>query len=139
MATAKISFREKFCYGLGDTSFNIFMGVTMMFLTVFYTDVFKLNPAAMGTLFLVTRIIDAISDPLCGMISDRVKSRFGRYRSWLLYFSVPYGISCAAVFFSPDLSETGRIILRLRHVHLLGFVLHLRVRALRLAVRRHYR
>ena len=57
----------------------------------------------MGTLFLVTRIIDAISDPLCGMISDRTKSRFGRYRSWLLYFSIPYGISCAAVFFCPDL------------------------------------
>ncbi|MDO5352776.1 MAG: glycoside-pentoside-hexuronide (GPH):cation symporter [Succinatimonas sp.] len=99
----KISFREKFCYGLGDTSFNIFMGFTMMFLTIFYTDVFKLDPIVMGTLFLVTRIIDAISDPLCGMISDRTKSRFGRYRSWLLYFSIPYGISCAAVFFCPDL------------------------------------
>lgn len=79
------------------------MGFTMMFLTIFYTDVFKLDPIVMGTLFLVTRIIDAISDPLCGMISDRTKSRFGRYRSWLLYFSIPYGISCAAVFFCPDL------------------------------------
>ncbi len=100
----KKSLLEKsFCYGLGDTSFNIFMGFTMMFLTIFYTDVFKLDPIVMGTLFLVTRIIDAISDPLCGMISDRTKSRFGRYRSWLLYFSIPYGISCAAVFFCPDL------------------------------------
>ena len=106
----KISFREKFCYGLGDASFNIFMGITMMLLTVFYTDVFKLDPAAMGTLFLVTRVIDAISDPLCGMISDRTVSRFGRYRSWLLYFSIPYGVSCAAVFFCPDLSDTGKTI-----------------------------
>ena len=77
----KISLREKICYGLGDTSFNIFMGFTMMFLTIFYTDVFKLDPIVMGTLFLVTRIIDTISDPLLGMISDRTKSRFGRYRA----------------------------------------------------------
>lgn len=49
--TEKLSFREKFCYGLGDASMNIFMGFTMMFLTIFYTDVFKLNPAVMGTLF----------------------------------------------------------------------------------------
>lgn len=81
--TEKLSFREKFCYGLGDASMNIFMGFTMMFLTIFYTDVFKLNPAVMGTLFLAVRFIDAISDPLCGMISDRTKSVRGRYRPWL--------------------------------------------------------
>lgn len=110
MTTEKISFREKFCYGLGDTSFNIFMGFTMMFLTVYYTDVMMLDPAVMGTLFLITRIIDAFSDPLCGMISDRTRSRFGRYRSWLLIFAVPYGISCAAVFFTPDFGPTGRAV-----------------------------
>lgn len=108
--TEKISFREKFCYGLGDASLNIFMGFTMMFLTIFYTDVFKLNPAVMGTLFLAVRLIDAISDPLCGMISDRTKSRMGRYRPWLLFASVPYGLSCAALFFCPELSETGKVI-----------------------------
>lgn len=106
----KISFREKFCYGLGDASLNIFMGFTMMFLTIFYTDVFKLDPAVMGTLFLAVRFIDAISDPLCGMISDRTKSRLGRYRPWLLFAAVPYGASCAALFFSPELSDTGRAI-----------------------------
>lgn len=108
--TEKLSFREKFCYGLGDASMNIFMGFTMMFLTIFYTDVFKLNPAVMGTLFLAVRFIDAISDPLCGMISDRTKSVRGRYRPWLLFAAIPYGVSCAALFFSPDLSETGRAI-----------------------------
>lgn len=100
--TEKLSFREKFCYGLGDASMNIFMGFTMMFLTIFYTDVFKLNPAVMGTLFLAVRFIDAISDPLCGMISDRTKSVRGRYRPWLLFAAIPYGVSCAALFFSPD-------------------------------------
>ncbi|VYT78367.1 MFS transporter [Metakosakonia massiliensis] len=105
-----VSFREKFCYGLGDTSANIFMGMTMMFLSIYYTDVFKLNPAAMGTLFLITRLIDAISDPVIGALSDRTRSRRGRYRPWLLWFALPYGLSCAAVFFSPDLGETGRTL-----------------------------
>lgn len=108
--TEKLSFREKFCYGLGDASLNIFMGFTMMFLTVFYTDVFKLNPAVMGTLFLAVRFIDAISDPLCGMLSDRTVSAKGRYRPWLLYAALPYGISCAAIFLCPDLSDTGKAI-----------------------------
>lgn len=108
--TEKLSFREKFCYGLGDASANIFMGFTLMFLTVYYTDVFKLDPAVMGTLFLISRFIDAVSDPLIGMISDRTKSKHGRYRSWLLYSAVPYGISCGILFLSPDLGETGRVI-----------------------------
>lgn len=109
-AAPQISFREKFCYGLGDTSANIFMGMTMMFLSIYYTDVFKLSPAAMGTLFLITRLIDAISDPLIGSFSDRTRSRHGRYRPWLLWFAIPYGLSCAAVFFSPELGETGRML-----------------------------
>lgn len=101
-----IRLKEKFSYGLGDASANIFMGMTMMFLTIYYTDVFKLNPVTMGTLFLVTRVMDAISDPLIGMFSDKTKSRHGRYRPWLLWFAIPYGLSCAAVFFSPDLPES---------------------------------
>jgi len=109
-AISKVSFREKFCYGLGDTSANIFMGMTMMFLSIYYTDVFKLDPAVMGTLFLITRLLDAVSDPIIGSLSDRTKSKYGRYRPWLLWFAVPYGLSCAAVFFSPELGETGRVI-----------------------------
>lgn len=106
----KLSFREKFCYGLGDASANIFMGFTMMFLTVYYTDVFKLNPAVMGTLFLISRFLDAVFDPLIGMISDRTQSKYGKYRSWLLYFSIPYGLSCGVLFLGPDLGEMGRAI-----------------------------
>jgi glycoside/pentoside/hexuronide:cation symporter, GPH family len=101
-----IKFKEKFSYGLGDASANIFMGMTMMFLTIFYTDVFRLNPVTMGTLFLLTRFMDAIADPLIGMFADKTKSKHGRYRPWLLWFAIPYGLSCAAVFFSPELPES---------------------------------
>lgn len=110
MAAEKISLKEKISYGLGDTSLNIFNGITMMLMTVYFTDTFKLDPAIMGTLFLVARLIDGITDPLCGMLSDRVKSRHGRYRFFLLYFSVPFGVSCAALFMCPDLGPTGRTI-----------------------------
>ena len=105
-----ITLREKFCYGLGDTSANIFMGMTMMFLSIYYTDVFRLSPVAMGSLFLLARFIDAIGDPLIGLLADRTRSPRGRYRPWLLWFALPYGLSCAAVFFSPELSATGRIV-----------------------------
>lgn len=105
-----IALREKFCYGLGDTSANIFMGMTMMFLSIYYTDVFHLSPAVMGSLFLLARLIDAVGDPLIGLLSDRTRSPRGRYRPWLLWFSIPYGLSCAAVFFSPELSDMGRTL-----------------------------
>ncbi len=108
--TEKLSLKEKISYGLGDCSMNILMGFTMMFLTIYYTDVFKLNPAVMGTLFLVARIVDAITDPMCGVISDRTRNRLGRYRCYLLYFAVPYGVACAAIFWTPDLGETGKVI-----------------------------
>ncbi len=106
----RLTLGEKVSYGLGDCAMNILMGFTLMFLTVYYTDVFRLNPAVMGTLFLVARIVDGFTDPMCGIISDRTKSRFGRYRCYLLYFSIPYGVACAALFFSPDLPEMGRVI-----------------------------
>lgn len=106
-----ISFREKFSYGLGDASANIFMGMTMMFLTIYYTDVFRLNPVTMGTLFLLTRVMDGIADPLIGMLADKTRSKHGRYRPWMLWFAIPYGLSCAAVFFSPGFPESWRTLL----------------------------
>lgn len=105
-----LTLREKLCYGLGDTSANIFMGMTMMFLSIYYTDVFQLNPAIMGSLFLMARLLDAFGDPLIGLLADRTRSSRGRYRPWLLWFALPYGLSCAAVFFSPELSAFWRTV-----------------------------
>lgn len=69
--SGKISIREKICYGLGDSSANIFFGMTMMFLPYFYTDVVGLTAGAMGTLFLIARLVDAFSDPFIGNFADR--------------------------------------------------------------------
>lgn len=106
----KISIREKICYGLGDSSANIFLGMTMMFLPYFYTDVVGISAASMGVLFLVIRLFDACYDPFIGNIADNTRSKYGRYRPWLLYLAIPYGLSCFLVFSTPDFSETGKLI-----------------------------
>lgn len=66
----KLSIKEKICYGLGDSSANIFLGMTMMFLPYFYTDVLGISAAAMGILFIVARLVDAFYDPFIGNISS---------------------------------------------------------------------
>lgn len=105
----KLSIKEKVCYGLGDSSANIFLGMTMMFLPYFYTDVLGISAAAMGVLFIVARLVDAFYDPFIGNIADRTRSRYGSYRPFLLYLAVPYGISCLLVFLAPDFSPTGKL------------------------------
>ena len=76
-----LGFREKLGYGLGDTASNFFFVTFNMFLLYYYTDVFGLLPAAVGTMFLVTKVVDAVSDPLMGIIADRTNSRWGKYLS----------------------------------------------------------
>jgi GPH family glycoside/pentoside/hexuronide:cation symporter len=82
---AALSFREKLGYGLGDTASNFFFQVFNLFLMYYYTDIFGLAPAAVGAMFLVTKAIDAISDPVMGLIADRTTSRWGKYRPYLLF------------------------------------------------------
>lgn len=93
-AADHISIREKICYGLGDSSANIFFGMTMMFLPYFYTDVVGLTASAMGALFLIARLVDAFSDPIIGNFADRHETKHGHYRPFLLYLAIPYGLSC---------------------------------------------
>ncbi|MBK0031326.1 MFS transporter [Erwinia sp. S43] len=106
----KLSVREKICFGLGDSSANIFLGMTMMFLPYFYTDVLGISAAAMGLLFVIARLVDAFYDPFIGNVADRLKTRHGHYRPWLLWLAVPYGLSCLLVFLAPDFSPTGKLV-----------------------------
>ena len=77
----KLSLREKIGYGLGDAGGTVITCLIMNFLTFFYTDVFGLTPALVGTLFLALRVFDAVSDPIMGVLADRTQSRWGRFRS----------------------------------------------------------
>ena len=108
--TIPLKFREKLGYGLGDTASNFFFQVFNLFLLYYYTDVFGLAPAAVGTMFLVTKVVDAISDPIMGLVADRTNTRWGKFRPYLLWAAIPYGFFGYAMFFSPDLSATGKLI-----------------------------
>jgi len=110
METEPLSFREKLGYGLGDTASNFFFQVFNLFLMYYYTDIFGLAPAAVGAMFLVTKAIDAVSDPVMGLIADRTNSRWGKYRPYLLWGAIPYGICGYLMFAGPELSDTGKLI-----------------------------
>ncbi len=104
-----LKFREKMAYGLGDTASNIVFQTVMLYLAFFYTDVFGISPAFVGTMFLVVRIIDAITDPLMGALADRTQTKYGKFRPYLLWFALPFGAISVLAFTTPDFSETGKM------------------------------
>ncbi len=108
--TEKLKLKEKMSYGLGDFASSMFWKLFSMFLLFFYTDVFGISAAAVGTMFLVTRIWDAANDPLMGIIGDRTNTRWGKFRPYLLFVAVPFGIIGVLTFTTPNLSETGKLI-----------------------------
>ncbi|EHS2035465.1 MFS transporter [Salmonella enterica] len=97
-----LSVREKIGYGLGDAGGTVITCLIMNFLTFFYTDVFGLTPALVGTLFIALRVFDAISDPVMGIIADRTQSRWRRFRPWQLWMAIPIGIIGILTFTVPD-------------------------------------
>jgi GPH family glycoside/pentoside/hexuronide:cation symporter len=106
----KLPVLEKFGYGLGDTASNIVFQVVINFMMYFYTDVFGIGAAAVGTLMLVVRLFDAITDPVMGGIADRTRTRWGSYRPYLFWMAFPYGILAVLTFTTPDFSEPGKLI-----------------------------
>lgn len=105
----KISVIEKIGFGAGDMAVNISLMSISMLLTYFYTDVFGLNPVDMGILFLVVRVFDAFVDPLMGWITDKVVTKYGRYRHWFGFGALPFGISIFLLFYTPEVSYTWKI------------------------------
>ena len=106
----KLSLKEKIGYSLGDTASNLFFQTFILFLPIFYTDVFGLPAAAMGTLFLFTRIFDAANDPVMGTIADRTNTRWGKFRPYLLIFAIPFGIAGVLTFTTPNFDASGKLI-----------------------------
>ena len=104
MATLK----EKIGYGFGDMASSMFWKVFSAYLPIFYTNVFKLDLGLAAVLFLVTKIWDAVSDPMMGIIADRTNSRWGKYRPYLLWIAVPFAIAGVLLFTTPDMGETGK-------------------------------
>ncbi len=106
----RLSFKENLGFGLGDMASNFFFQTFGIFLLYYYTDVFGIEPAAAGTMFFLTRLIDAFTDPAMGAIADRTKTRWGKYRPYLLWMAIPYGICGYLIFANPDLEGASKLI-----------------------------
>ncbi len=106
----KLSLLEKIGYGSGDAAVNVVISSFFLIITFFYTDVFGLNPKDMALLFLLVRFMDAIADPVMGLITDKFKFKAGRYRPYFLFLSVPFGISVFLTFTTPGFDYAGKLI-----------------------------
>jgi GPH family glycoside/pentoside/hexuronide:cation symporter len=106
----KLRLREKVGYALGDTASNFYWKSFEFFLFIFYTDVFGLSPVTAGTMFAVTRVFDALIDPVMGTIADRTHSRWGRFRPYLLWMAVPLALAGVLVFATPHLGGPAKVV-----------------------------
>lgn len=108
--TQKLSIKEKAGYGFGDLASVLYWQTISAYLLYFYTDVFGITAAAAGTMILVSRLWDGVNDPMMGIIADRTNTRWGKFRPYLLWFSVPLAIVGVLTFTTPDLSASGKLI-----------------------------
>ena len=106
----QIKFREKVGYGLGDAASSMFWKLFGSYLLFFYTDIFGLPAAAVGTMFLITRFWDSFVDPVVGILADRTQSRRGKFRPYLLWFAVPFGMAGVLTFTTPGFGMAGKLV-----------------------------
>jgi GPH family glycoside/pentoside/hexuronide:cation symporter len=107
---ARLGWGEKLGFGFGDFGFNLYWTTVASFLAAFYTDVFGISAAAAGTMIFVTRIVDAVTDPVMGAVADRTRSRWGKFRPWLLFGGLPLAAAGVLTFTTPDLGGTGKLV-----------------------------
>ena len=101
---------ERIAYGIGGLGASAYQVMVMTFITYFYTDVFGISAAAVGTLMLVSRIWDGINDPVMGIIADRTNTRWGRFRPYLLFVPPFLAVSFVLLFTTPNFGPSGKII-----------------------------
>ncbi|MFJ2780784.1 MULTISPECIES: MFS transporter [unclassified Kitasatospora] len=122
--TARVPFPEKVAYSSGDLAFNLVYVATGTYLMFFYTEVVGIPAATVGTMFLVARLLDGVWDLVVGVLMEKLSSRFGKARPWLLFLAVPYGASAALLFSAPNLGETGKIVYAFATYMLSGVVIY---------------
>ncbi|HEX8942512.1 MAG TPA: MFS transporter [Gemmatimonadaceae bacterium] len=108
--TSKITVTEKVGYAFGDAAANFVFQTMLVFQLAFYTDTFGITAAAAGTLFLVVRVWDAVFDPIMGVVADRTNTRWGKFRPWVLWTAVPFGIVGFLAFTTPPFGPHGKLL-----------------------------
>ncbi|MBN1791591.1 MAG: MFS transporter [Bacteroidales bacterium] len=108
--TQKISVKEKIGFSLGDGAANLIFQTMMLLQLSFYTDTFGLTAGAAAALFLIARLWGAVADPIMGAIGDRTKTRWGKFRPWVLWTAVPFGIVGYLAFTTPDFGTSGKLV-----------------------------
>jgi sugar (glycoside-pentoside-hexuronide) transporter len=109
-ADQRLTVTEKIGYGFGDLASNLFWQMFSIFIAKYYTDVFLLGAATMGTMLLVTRLGDAIVDPVIGAIADRTHTRWGYFRPYLVWMALPMALTAVATFTVPGYGGTARVV-----------------------------
>ncbi len=110
MNSHKLSIFEKIAFGAGDMALNVVISSMMLIITFFYTDIYGLRTQDLALLFVLVKIIGAVSDLTVGQMTDRFTSRMGRYRPWLLLLAVPYGVSVFFVFTTPTWAYSAKLV-----------------------------
>ncbi len=106
----KLAFKEKISYGFGDLASVLYWQTFMLYFTYFYTDVFLIPASAAATMFLFSRVWDGVNDPVMGMIADRTRTRWGKFRPYLLWMCVPFAVVGVLTFTVPNFGMTGKLI-----------------------------
>jgi len=108
--STKLSLKEKIGYSLGDTASHFVWDMVGFWILIFYTDTFGISAAAAGTIMLIARFWDMASDPVMGIIADRTKTRWGKFRPYILWMALPYSILAVMAFSTPNFGETGKVL-----------------------------
>jgi Na+/melibiose symporter-like transporter len=109
-SSQRLSVKEKIGYSLGDVATNFFFQSMILYQTRFYTDTAGLSAVAVGSMFLVLRLADAVFDPIIGALSDRTQTRWGKFRPWILFTAVPFGLIFWLVYVTPNIGAQGKLI-----------------------------
>ncbi|MAN63292.1 MAG: MFS transporter [Parvibaculum sp.] len=106
----KLSVGNYLGYGVGDLAVNLFFQSAILYLLIFYTDIVGISPAVAASIFLVARVVDAVTDPLMGVIADKTRTRWGKFRPYLIYGSVPLSLMAIATFSAPFSDDSSKIL-----------------------------
>ena len=109
-STQRLASREKIGYALGDIATNFFFQSMILYQTRFYTDTAGLSAVAVGSMFLVLRLGDAVIDPVIGALSDRTQTRWGKFRPWILGTAIPFGLIFWLVYVTPNFGPHGKLV-----------------------------